>query len=101
MLLGSADPLVPEAILIFWQQMTERKVWHFVSKSEPKLMPLAVMKPKSVASRPLDIHHMGLISDVASCCWVLLTHWCQTIPIFDSSWLNNVGTSLRATLNQN
>jgi hypothetical protein len=37
------------------------KIWALVSKSEPKLMPLAVMKPyELLPDRPLDILHMGL-----------------------------------------
>jgi hypothetical protein len=25
---------------------------------------------------------MGLINDAAVCCWLLLAHWCQVMPIF-------------------
>jgi hypothetical protein len=35
----------------------------------------------SAASRPLNILHMGLMSDAAEWCWHLMAHGCQAIPI--------------------
>jgi hypothetical protein len=58
------------------------KVCHFTSKSEPKTDEIGIHQTISVASRPLDILHMGLISDVAVWCWLLVAHWCQAMPIF-------------------
>jgi hypothetical protein len=40
-------------------------------------------KTTSVASRPLNILHMGLINDAAVWCWLLLVHWCQAMPLFE------------------
>jgi hypothetical protein len=45
------------------------------------------VKTISVASRPLNILHMGLISDVEVCCWLLVSHWCWAMRILDSIWL--------------
>jgi hypothetical protein len=36
----------------------------------------------SVAFRPLNILHMGLMSDAAEWYWLLVAHGCQTMPIF-------------------
>jgi hypothetical protein len=36
----------------------------------------------SASSRPLNILHMGLMSDAAEWCWLLVAHGCQAMPIF-------------------
>jgi hypothetical protein len=36
----------------------------------------------SVASRSLEVLHMGLIRDAEVWCWLLVAHLCQAMPIF-------------------
>jgi hypothetical protein len=72
---------------IFGQQLAESLAYDSKSddsKSEPKLMTLAVKKPNLLppASRPFRILLVGLISGVAIRCWLLLAHWSHPTPIF-------------------
>jgi hypothetical protein len=55
-----------------------------------KTNPICGLKTISVASSPLDILHMGLISDVEMSRWILVSHWCQVLghaKFLDSIWL--------------
>jgi hypothetical protein len=38
----------------------------------------------------LNILHMGLISDVEVCCWLLVSHWCQAMPISGHHWAESM-----------
>jgi hypothetical protein len=66
--------------LLHWLKVS----WHFASKSnEPKTdYPTGSHPTISIASRPLDIIHMGLLSDVEVWFRLLAPHWCQAMPIF-------------------
>jgi hypothetical protein len=54
-------------------------VWHFNQQIWSKTHDTSNHDTKSVASRPLDMLQMGLISDVALWCWLLLAQWCQAV----------------------
>jgi hypothetical protein len=81
-----------------------------ISKSGQKVMAFVVMKPNqlppdpnhdqqiwtknnssisicghetiSAASRPLNILHLGLMSDAVEWCWLLMAHGCEVMPIY-------------------
>jgi hypothetical protein len=41
----------------------------------------------SAAFRPLNVLHMGLMSDAAGLCWILVVPVHEAMPIFDGGWL--------------
>jgi hypothetical protein len=71
-LLAPAGPLVSGHA--FFESMKLTEYVALIIKSEPKLTNKGNHKTISVASRPLNILHMGLINDAAVCCWLLLAH---------------------------
>ena len=73
---------------IFGSRMAETLA--LISKYEPIANSLGIdgHETISTASRPLNILHMGLMSDAEEWCWLLEAHGCQAIPIFaNPGWL--------------
>jgi hypothetical protein len=59
------------------------KVWHSSApKSGPKVMAFVVHKTKPVASRPINILHMGLMNDSEDWFLLLVVHGCQAMSFF-------------------
>jgi hypothetical protein len=62
-------------------------------KSEPQLDPIIGDGSISDASRPLNILHMCLISDVEMKRWLLVAHLCQAMPIFQQQLAESLAIS--------
>jgi hypothetical protein len=68
-----------------------------------KLIQMGSHPTISVASRPLDILHMGLlgIGNVAVWFRLLVPHWCHAVPIFGLLLAQSYIGILQGNLNQN
>jgi hypothetical protein len=56
--------------------------WHYHQQIWTKSHGICGHETISAAFRPLNILHMGLMSDAAEWCWLLEAHGCQAMPIF-------------------
>jgi hypothetical protein len=73
---------VSQAMPIFWKWLAEsfallqQQIWTIKSDG------ICGQQTISAAFRPLNILHMGLMSDAAEWCWLLMAHVSQAMPIF-------------------
>jgi hypothetical protein len=96
-MLAPVGPLVPSHANYLGLKLAESLALHH--QTWAKTDGIGSHQTISVASRPLNILHMGLISDVEQWCWILLAHWCQAMPIFGLKFANIL--ALRADPNEN
>jgi hypothetical protein len=87
-LIGNVEGWFWRIILAHWWQAMPNFCttigWKFDYHQQilTKTDPICKHKKTSVASRPLNILHMGLICDVEGWCWLLLAHRWQAMPNF-------------------
>jgi hypothetical protein len=64
------------------------KVWHWHEQIRTKVRGICGDETISAASSPLNIIHMGLMSDAVEWCWLLVAHWCRAMRVFGlRGWL--------------